>query len=335
MSKILRYAGIALEDGQQIESPSSADFHVDISGASLDAASDSHMEYEGGFGRGKRVHRPGFYSPSGNIVYAADIRTIVSMLYAALGGYEFTADGGENSLNLHEIWAVDDRNLPPFTARLGKDSFEHVFVGCIVNSIQFEVSDEFAELTVDVVSVKDKKASLLSLSSLLLPEEYPLSFPDVKFSIGGEDRSADVRSLTLNVNNNANAEQGRGLGSRFPSRIPVDSREVELDLDIRYDNTAELEKFWGSSDGASSEGSVEDDMKVELDAGGDGSAEILIPRGLFTEIQIQPSGRSEIEQSVEVQAFSADVELEDAATTVTTDIYVRVSNDQSDVRPTS
>ena len=62
---------------------------------------------------------------SGNIVYAFDIKTIRWLLKWTLGGYVFT-----DLDNLHEIYASDDTDLPSFTARLGKDLFEHVFAGC-------------------------------------------------------------------------------------------------------------------------------------------------------------------------------------------------------------
>ena len=331
--KILRYAGFAPEDSFNPASLPAAAFHVDIASASLDAAGDSHMQYEGGFGRGRRVHRPGFYSPQGNVVYATDIRTILDMLHWSLGGYAFTADGGSGAgHNLHEVWASDERNLPSFTTRLGKDVFEHVFAGCIVNSLQFSVSDQFAELTVDIVSAEDKKETLQALADLQLPEEYPLSFPDVRFFVDDIEKSADVRSLTLNVNNSANAEQGRGLGSRFPNRIPVENREVDLTVEVRYTGTEHLEAMWGGSGGVTDEGTGETPMRIEMAAGDDGRAELQVPRGVYASVQTQPSGRAEIQQSLSIQAFSDEVALEDASNVVT-DLYCKVENEQGDRDP--
>lgn len=329
MAKILRYAGFAADDALPT-TPAPADWHVDIASATLDSPSDAHLEYEGGFGRGRRVHRPGFYAPSGNVVYATDVKTILSVLRWTLGGYAFTADSPHN---LHELWGDEDRELPTFTTRLGKDLFEHVFVGCVVNSLQLEVSDAFAQITLDLVSAKDYKATLLGLSALLLPEEYPLSFPDVQFFVGGVERSAATRNLSLTIANNASAEQGRGVGSRYPNRIPGESRAVDMSLGLRFEDTTDLERFWGSATGVSDGGSDETDLRILMSAGDDGTVDIELPRALYTDVGIQGSGRSEIEQSISVQAFTGPVTLEDGTTEVETDLYVRVSNDQPDQDP--
>lgn len=331
MPKILRYAGFAEEATYNPVTPPAADFHVDISSSSLDAATDTELEYGGGLGRSIRTHRPGFYSPSGNIAYAADIRTIASFLKWTLGGYEFTPTGGSGSLNLHEFFGTDDRLLDSFTARLGKDVFEHVFTGCVVNSMQLSVSDQYAEATIDMVAAKDYTATLQDPNSLLLPDEYPLSFPDVTTTIAASDVSAKVRSLTLDISNSADSSQGRGLGSRYPRRIPVSERTTTVDMSLWFDDITELQRFWGGSTGTNTAGVSETPITITLDAGDDGIALITLPRVVYTSVQQTGSGRTEIEQSISGRAYVDVVTLDDGVTEVQSEIVVAVENDEDEI----
>ena len=86
----LRYAGFREEGIYNEAGETPAIFHVDIASAGLDAPSDSDLIHSGGIGRSNSLRRPGFYSPSGNVVYAWDISTIGWLLKWALGGYEYT-----------------------------------------------------------------------------------------------------------------------------------------------------------------------------------------------------------------------------------------------------
>lgn len=332
---ILRYAGFAEENDPG--TAEDAKFHVDITSGGLDVPSDTEISYDGGLGRGKNIHRPGFYSPEGDIVWAVDIRTLASALKWALGGYEFTADEPDVDTNLHEIWATDERILPSFTARLGKDLFEHVFKGCVVGSFELSVSDEFAELTMSVVSQQDEKATLKAIADLSLPDEYPLSFVDsaVRLGSGLDDISPDVREFTLSVDNGTDSSQGRGLGSRFPSRIPANERETTIDMTLFFGNLDQLERFWGGSDGPAAEGTAETELEFDLDAGDDGLATFRFPRVLFTSVAQAPSGRSEIEQSISAQAYLSTMQLNDGTTDVSTDMLVSVNNAEDEVTPPS
>ena len=75
MANILRYAGFIKESQYGVRAAGDP-FHVDIASATLDAPSDTNLIYGGGLGKSVRTYRPGYYSPSGNVVYAFDVETI-------------------------------------------------------------------------------------------------------------------------------------------------------------------------------------------------------------------------------------------------------------------
>lgn len=270
--------------------------YEDITGANLDAADDSAMIYGGGIGRSPRIVRPGYYAPTGNVVFAPRLSTIGQYFFWALG--DGAADGA--------MWGAEGVLLPTFNTRVGKDLFEHLFLGCVVNSLQLSASDSFMELTLDIVSQKDKKASLQSISALELGEISPLAFHEINVTTG--PASAKVRSMTMNINNNVGSDSGRGLGSRFPYLLRADQRETTLDLDLYFDDTGELENFWGNAAGPL-ESSVPNEFSLEFEikqAGattGDPMVTIELPRCIHTSQSLEPSGRDRMEQSVSVTAL--------------------------------
>lgn len=321
MVKRFRYAGFAKEAGYG-QAAAAAAFHVDITSATLDTPTDSEIVYEGGIGRSAKVKRPGYYSPAGNIVYGIDINTIIYFLKWALGGYKFTA----GTPNKHEFWGSDNSLLDSFTAFVGKDVFEHRFAGCVINSLELVIEGGFVVATVAINAKKDAKRTLLSEEDLILTEEYPLVFHEVTASVGGSDVSADVKRLTLSINNNTDVAAGRGLGSRHPQRIPVNNRETTFSLNLWFGDGDQLQRFWGSETGPSEDGGEEFPTTIKFDTGDGKEMEIKIPRAFYTQVQTQASGRDELVQECSARALRSTVTLADGTTEVDSEIYAAVDN---------
>jgi hypothetical protein len=332
---ILRYAGFAPEVDDITDTAPAAMFHVDIASTTLDAPTSTQMEYAGGMGRGRILHRPGFYAPSGNVVYAHDIRTVGWFLYWAFGGYVYTEGDTTSDLNTHEIFTSVDNMLPAFCARLGKDYFEHVFRGCVMNSVEIAVDNQFAQMTGDIVARRDQKETILDKEDLLLPDEYPLAFHEVTATRNGSDISPTVNSLTLTVSNSASVDSARHIGSRFPGDIPVFEREVNISATLKYRDTLELERFWGASDGPADDGQEEFAFGIRLDAGDDGELELAMPRCIYDAAPIQPSGRGEVTQNVVIHAYQATHVLADSTTEVRSEILATLQNNETDMDPAS
>jgi hypothetical protein len=329
MPPVRRYAGFGNEAVFGTAVP--AEFHVDMQSASLDAPSGTEMYYGGGLGRGIRTRRPGYYRPEGNVVYAWDIRTITHMLRWALGGYVFAADAPAPGTNRHEIFGSDEVLLPSFTSRIGKDVFEHVFAGCVVDSLELDLASDFLLATMAVSAQKDSKAVLQAEADLLLPDEFPLAFHEVSLELPtASDVSADVRALKLTIANNLRGDAGRGIGSRFPRRLPAGQRDVTVALDLWYEDTERLESFWGAAAAASDNGAADLEARIVADAGADGQLAIDLPSAHFSQVQTQPQGRDEIVPSHELRAIVGDVELADASTR-RSELLVTVENGEGNV----
>jgi len=333
--EVLRYAGFAEEESFAVSPAPSAAFVVDHTSASLDAAKGAQIMYEGSIGKGPRIHRPGYYSCEGDVEYAFDVRTIGWMLKWALAGYVCTGTGPYT----HEIYGGLETFLPSFATFLGKDKhdgtddFEHVFSGCGIDALELSVEDGYATAKVGIQAAKDSKGTLLSRSQVasLLPEEYPLVFHEVTMSRNNVDISSKVKTLALSIANNLNVEAGRSIGSRFARRNPSGGREVKLSMSLYYEDMDTLALLWGSSAGPVVGGSTETPMVITFDGGSDGSMQIILPRYLVSEASLPTKGKDEIDHTVEGDCYEDEVELEDEATSVTTQIYCILENDQAEM----
>lgn len=333
MGERVRYVGLAEESVFNMETPPNADFHVDIASAGLDTPTDTQLIFSGGLHRSARTHKSGFYSPSGNIVYAFDVNTIGFLLKWALGGYDFV-DGGAG-LNTHDIWGSEVFALPSFCARIGKDLFEHVFSGCSINTLEIQVEGEFCMATADIIAAKDSKATIKDVGDLILPDQYPLAFHEVTAAINegqGSDVSAKVKSLTLTINNNISAENGRSIGSRYMRRAVVGERVVTLTKNMFFEDLDALEEIWGGASGPANSGSTEMSVDLNFDAGEGKGIAVHLPRFVYSQVQLQPSGRDELVQSTSGRAYADTMNLDGTpATEIESDIHVVVLNNEDEM----
>lgn len=331
----MRYFGFAEEESYG-ESPSpGALIVVDQASSGLDTPADTQLLYEGGLTRGIRTHRPGFYAPTGNIVYGWDIGSIGWLLKWALGGYVFTSEGGEGALNLHELYGSEESIMKSFCARLGKDVFEHVFSGCAVNSLELVADSDFCMATVDVVAAKDAKDTLKTITQVkaLLPPGYPLAYHELSVErIGASDISARIKSLTLSIGNNLDAMSGKTMAHRHPQRAIAGARDITLSMDVFYEDLDMLELLWGSDAGPVAGGSTPYGLQLVFNSGEHGTLTIRLPSLINTQVQQQPSGRDEIVQALVGRSIVGEITLNDEATKIETDIYCKLENVESEMK---
>ncbi len=319
-SKIFRYAGFGEE--AVFGTAVAAAIHTDITGASLDTPDDPNIYYGGGLGRARRVVRPGYYAPTGNIVQGIDVDSIAYLLRWALGGYSHAS-------TTHSIYgAMQDVLLPSFTARIGKDLFEHVFHGCIVNSLQLQADDSYAQVTADITAQRDSKTDLAELDALELSDEVLMAFHEITLESGLV--TANVRSMELNIENNVDAADGRGVGSRHPYRLPAGERIVTASFALWFESLDQKTRFWGDANGPVAAGSTEFALQLKMTPTGEAAKDITIdlPACIVSADSHQPSERSRMDESITVQAMVGEVYDTE------TDIFAKVRNTVADMDAT-
>jgi hypothetical protein len=332
--EIFRYAGLC-EEATFAETPApDAMFYIDEMAASLDAAQDSQIFYEGGRGRGINFSRPGYYKCGGDIEYAFDIRSIGFFLKWMLGGYAFTA----GTLNRHELYGQDDSSLPSFCARLGKDrldddqNFEHGFMGCVIDSMEISVEADWTLCKMGIKAAKDFRADIKSNVEVsgLSAVEFPMVFHEVKVYRNNAEISANVKKLNLKIENNVNVDGGRSLGYRYARRLRAQARNITIGLDYFYEDIDVLKLLWGDDEGPSDSGPTEFPLVLTFAYVGGGQMDIIFPRFVHEKVPIQTSKRDEVNITAEGRALMDTVELNDESE-VRTDIFVTLQNEQDDM----
>lgn len=317
----VRYAGFGREAAFGTEAEPT--FDVDQASASLEPPSGTEKPVPSSSGRMYRKRRPGYYSPAGAIDYAFDIDTIGYPLKWALHGYDFTT-GTPNS---HEIYGDQELQLESFTARLGKDFFEHIFLGCVVNTITLSVGEDYAMASIGIVAQKDGSDNLRAYNNLLLPDLYPLMFHEVTAKIGATDISTVTTAASIEIANNINVGAGRTIGSRFPRRLYGGRRAITGSATLYFESTTQLEKFWGSSSGPAAGGATETSFTLKFAYDANNYLEILLPNAYIDAIPTPPraAGEQLTQEITFATLMKEDVELIDEST-VDTDIYVLLKN---------
>lgn len=187
--------------------------------------------------------------------------------------------------------------LLPFTARVGKDLFEHVFSGCVLDSLEIEIAADIIKATLGIAASKDSKGVLPA--DVDFNEGNIFAPHNVTASINGEDASVRVEELNLSIANNADLESGRTIGARFPRRGYRGALEVTGDISLAFIDTAELERFWGSHDGPTSGELIEFPLTINIGE----NLDISFPRVVYTSMGQPLGGRDRIEQEGSFQAL--------------------------------
>lgn len=330
MGTVRRYAGFCEEQNFNPTVPHEAKFHIEIASAGLDVPDNPNVEFESGLYRGRREIRPGYYTPSGNIVFPINVRAIGYFLKWALGEYVFT-DGGAGT-NTHEIYGKEATLLPSFTARIGKDAFEHVFTGVTINSLNLEIGGDWLLCTIDCFAAKDFKDTLKAIADLDLFTEKMLTFIAAGVTFGTTSYNCKIQNMTISIENSVDAPKGKGVGTRYPCRFPVGARNVNLSGTLHYEDETEYEKYWGDADGIHDTDSPSDEeITIDINGGDSGSLELKFPKVQYTKVGAPPSGRAPIDHAFAGYAIVDTVTLADAVTEVDTELLATLENNNDDM----
>lgn len=284
---------------------------VDPTSASLDPAGDDKLIHEG-MGGLDRVAGLGVYSTAGDISIPLDDAATGWFWKWALGGYEVSGSADNFT---HTFSPQLSGLMTPFTCAVGKDLFEHVFTGNVISEISLEADSEWANLSVSVVGSRDLRGDLVD--DVVYTEGHMYTAPEGRLVSGQTDRSADINSVNLSISTGANIEDSAGFGSRFGSKATRGSMEVTLELSLAFDSMDELVRYWGGSDGPSSDTITEESYTLSF---GD-AIDIVIPRAVATAVEQPADGRGTITQSVTLRGMYSE-------TTKTGPVEVHLTNNR-------
>lgn len=319
---ILRYAGFGRE--ATFGGEAAVVFHVDHAGTSLETPTNPEIVVPTALGRTDLVKRPGYYYASGNVDYDFDLNTIGMLMKCALNGYTFTT----GTPNTHEFYGNNELVLESLTVRLGKDFWEHVFLGSVINSLALNTADSLARCTVGLVSQKDLKDTLVDFDTLELTASYPVAFHEVTAKIGTSDVSAITTRANVNIANNINAAGARTLGSRFPVKFRAGARAVTGGLTLYFEDMDNMELFWGDTTGPdeSGVGATMTSLTVTYTISATMDMVVLIPNAYIEAAPSSPRGKEPLTQDLTFHALLKQGQALKDLSTVNTDILVTLRN---------
>ena len=115
-TEIFRYVGFKEE---AVRGTLETTPEMDCDAASLDPGipDDAEMEFKGSMGRGKTLHRPGFYSTKPKFEIGVDLKSLSRMMYGALGNRLAEVTEGSTTENPKAVLYYDD-SAETFTSKL-------------------------------------------------------------------------------------------------------------------------------------------------------------------------------------------------------------------------
>ncbi len=314
--KVLRYGSFKEEVQFRVKPTHGVGFTTMVDGVAVDTPSGTQLDYASGIGLENDINMPGQYAGGGgNVEQLTFISTLQFWLKWALGGYRFfQADVGE-MFNKHEMYSINERLLPSFTMEGGKDYFEHLFLGCSINSLEITVEDGYIKINPTLTFAKDVNGELKEVETLQLPADKPLMFYGAKLLINNVDITEQkiVKSFNITIDNDL--QQKFGIGSRFSRANTTNGRNITWGVEFEHDyDLTHLKRLWGAENGASEDGSEEVEVRVILEGKNDGNADIYLPRNIYDSVSQQPSGREEFSNSIQGKAYVGGVVLDNGET---------------------
>jgi len=267
---------------------------IDPLSAEIEPSGDTTLIYEGASRLDKLV-APGPYINEGEISTAFDDKAFPWFIKWALGGYEVTGSGPYT----HRFYPSPRALMQPFTVRVGKDIFEHIYSGCVVSTLGIEYDREFVNGNVEIISGRDSQQTVVEGPEFTQGNVY--AGCNVTVEIDATDQSTYVETFTLNIETGADSESGITVGSRYPRRSFQGAVMVELEMTMSFFDTSQLELFWG--DPAGPLGCNVGDFPMTIHVGD--NVDIVLPRLTYTNVSIPLPGRDRIEQTVTARGLVA------------------------------
>ena len=213
---------------------------IELDGCTLAAQDDKLIQGNSAL-RAPDIYQPGAYACDGEIIVPVDNLVFGWFLKFLFGNVSSALAPGETQVYRHTFTPRDDLNS--FQVRIGKDVFEHFFVGCMVNEIKVDVEKELAFATVSVVAQQDSKQDLVASLPVITYPGYIFSFGRATLTV--DSLNASVERLSLSIKNNVDIKDTIRLDSRFAPFGNIGTREVTIDATLAFTGNDVLDRFWG------------------------------------------------------------------------------------------
>lgn len=240
----LKYLRLRKESNYAEENPTGDSIDIEISEMDL-SPPEQFTKYESVTSRDYQSGVAAYYVLENSFSCNLIMETLEYLLEAVLGKREGNIIYGTNSSILQS-----------YTLYGGYGTYEKKILGAIIDSLSIEVESEFITASAETKAKIDSKEVLKDLSEFDF-DKLPLSFyhlEKVQMRREGESNWGEMRCKTnkiaLELKNNTNTDDARGMGSRFMCKTPrCGKRDIGLTLTVDDRDEKYLEMYWGSPEG--------------------------------------------------------------------------------------
>ena len=297
-----------------------------------------------GSSRMNKRARAGVAKPSGTTKADADLQRLGHYFYGFLDNYVYTAGASSSYPNTHEFYGGEGKELPSFRAIAMFDMLKKYYYGMIEDTLKLECSDD--SLSVESGWIyKTEKAGIIGSSgeSFTRPDDlsndYFIMFYDISLKLNNSALDGVSTAFTFDGSNNHNVDATIGFGSRYPQkRANAGKRDINLSLTttltsdtVRSILNAEYGEVNALAPSSCKILQVPLEVNVALCENANISCKILFPK-CTVKAEYDMSGSDNIEVTMTLQTLgTGSVTLLDGTTSVDTDMYVKLVNNQEKI----
>lgn len=303
---------------------------------------DDPITKSGGSRMNQRA-RAGILKPTGSTSADADLQRLTWYFKGYLDQYKYT-NGAVNQPNIHEFWGGEDRILTSFRGVAVYDMLKKYIYGMLVDGLKLDVSDDSLTVQADYI-YKTEAAGIIGVNhetfikpSNLMNDLF-IMFYDISVKLNGEPLDGVSSSFSFDGKNNHDVDATIGFGSRGP-QVQAGAGKRENDLTLTTTLTADtvrsiLDAEYGEVDALQPSSckilQVPLELNVALCEVSGISMKILFPK-CTVKVEYDLSGADSIDATLSLATLgTGEVTLEDDETTVHTDMYVCLKNNQPDL----
>lgn len=297
-----------------------------------------------GSSRMNKRARAGIMKPTGSTEADADLQQLAWYFYGFLDNYVYTA--GSGTTHTHEFYGGEGKELPSFRAIVMFDMLKKYIRGMLVDGLKLEVSNEGMTVGADWIYKTESAAINESFTQpdALTNENLFIMFYDVSLkmaSVGSTLTALDGVSTAFSYEgkNNHDVDGTIGLGSRYPQkRAQAGKRENNLSITTTLtSDTARkiLDAQYGEVNATSPSSckilQTQLEVTIQHCENNNIQCKILFPVCTLR-VEYSMSGVDAIETTMSLDTLgTGTVELADGTTEVTTDMYVKLVNNQEKI----
>ena len=305
---------------------------------------DTPVTRSGGSRMNKKA-RAGVMKPTGSTTADADLQQLAWYFRGFLDNYKYTAGGTGATVHTHEYWGGEGKELPSFRGIAVYDMLKKYLYGMLIGGLKLDVSNEGMTVGADWI-YKTEKAGIIGLNSEtftepdeLTNEDIFIMFYDVSLKLNNAALDGVSTAFSFEGKNNHDVDKTIGLGSRQPQKRALAGKR-ENTLSITTTLTSDtvrsiLNAQYGEVNALEPSSCKLLQLPLELNIAHCENAnincKILFPK-CNIRVEYSMSGVDAIEATLSLDTLgSGTVTLADGTTSIATDMYVKLVNNQEEL----